>query len=203
MQAAVHQADASRTTAVLVLRRGVATWPQLQHCGDAAQGLEEQADPDVALAWVSKLLLSCRHLLLKHFLQCSCSQRLLNPCEDCRSEMLFNEELVGILAAPQKGTNITDCQWPLSARAISNRGPFTLCQAIPGPKETELGGPHLGGPFLLRFPVASLCLLLGCTRRGLTLRKDVFLLSKHLLSAFYETLPSKNLVLLKTLTGAF
>ena len=37
---------------------------------------------------------------------------------------------------------------------------------------------------------------------GRTLRKDVFLPSKHLLSAFYETLPSKNpsknLVLLKT-----
>ena len=32
------------------------------------------------------------------------------------------------------------------------------------------------------------------TRRegGRTLRKDVFLPSKHLLSAFYETLPSKN-----------
>ena len=31
-----------------------------------------------------------------------------------------------------------------------------------------------------------------CTRRGLTLRKDVFLPSKHLPSAFYETLPSEN-----------
>ena len=29
---------------------------------------------------------------------------------------------------------------------------------------------------------------------GRTLRKDVFLPSKHLLSAFYKTLPSKNLV---------
>ena len=36
---------------------------------------------------------------------------------------------------------------------------------------------------------------IGCTRSlqgGRTLRKDVFLPSKHLLSAFYKTLPSKN-----------
>ena len=33
---------------------------------------------------------------------------------------------------------------------------------------------------------------IGCTQRGRTLRKDVFLPSKPLLSAFYKTLPSKN-----------
>ena len=33
---------------------------------------------------------------------------------------------------------------------------------------------------------------LGCTQGGRTLREDVFLPSKHLLSAFYTTLPSKN-----------
>ena len=42
---------------------------------------------------------------------------------------------------------------------------------------------------------------------GRSLRKDVFLPSQHLLSAFYKTLPSKNpaknLVFTKTLTGAF
>ena len=32
----------------------------------------------------------------------------------------------------------------------------------------------------------------GAREGGRTLRKDVFLPSKHLLSAFYETLPSKN-----------
>ena len=32
----------------------------------------------------------------------------------------------------------------------------------------------------------------GCTRGGRTLRKDVFLPSKHFLSAFYKTLPFKN-----------
>ena len=35
-------------------------------------------------------------------------------------------------------------------------------------------------------------LVLGCTRRGRTLRKDVFLPSKHHLSALYKTPPSKN-----------
>ena len=36
-------------------------------------------------------------------------------------------------------------------------------------------------------------MVLGCTRRGSgTLRKDVFLPSKHLLGAFYKKLPSKN-----------
>ena len=54
----------------------------------------------------------------------------------------------------------------------------------------------------------------GVREGGRTLRKDVFLPSKHLLStfrllsAFYETLPSKNpsrnlVFLLKTLTGTF
>ena len=35
----------------------------------------------------------------------------------------------------------------------------------------------------------------GARKEGLTLRKDVFLPCKHLLSAFYEMLPSKNAVL--------
>ena len=34
----------------------------------------------------------------------------------------------------------------------------------------------------------------GAREGGRTLRKDVFLPSRHLLSAFYKTLPSKNLV---------
>ena len=34
--------------------------------------------------------------------------------------------------------------------------------------------------------------LIGCMRRGRTLPKDVLLPSKHLLSTFYKTLPSKN-----------
>ena len=39
---------------------------------------------------------------------------------------------------------------------------------------------------------------LGCTRRGRTLRKDAFLPSKYLLSAFYNIPPpSKNLVFTK------
>ena len=33
---------------------------------------------------------------------------------------------------------------------------------------------------------------LGCTRRGRTLRKGLFLPSKHLVSAFYNTPPSTN-----------
>ena len=48
---------------------------------------------------------------------------------------------------------------------------------------------------------------LGAREGGRTLRKDVLLPSKHLVSAFYETLPSKtpskNLVFTETLTGAF
>ena len=50
-----------------------------------------------------------------------------------------------------------------------------------------------GKPICLRHPQ-------GAREGGRTLRKDV---PKHLLSAFYGTLPSKNLVFLKTLTGAF
>ena len=50
-------------------------------------------------------------------------------------------------------------------------------------------------------------LLLGARERGRTLRRDVFLPSKHLLSAFYKTLssknPSKNLVFTENLTRHF
>ena len=46
------------------------------------------------------------------------------------------------------------------------------------------GRPALGRFF--KFPIW------GAREGGHTLRKDVFLHSKHLLSAFYKTLPSKN-----------
>ena len=43
-----------------------------------------------------------------------------------------------------------------------------------------------------RHPKDYQTLKIGCTQRGRTLRKGVFLPSKHLLRAFYDTPPSKN-----------
>ena len=53
---------------------------------------------------------------------------------------------------------------------------FTMGGKGAGPAKTGPGSP----------------LLSGAREGGHTLRKDVFLPSKHLLSALYKTLPSKN-----------
>ena len=58
------------------------------------------------------------------------------------------------------------------------------CFRSPGPLGYSSKFSMLGG-----FPGAA---KVGCTRRGRTLRKDVLLPSKHLLSDFSKTLPSKN-----------